>query len=917
MLPLTALANLKILWCPSNQVKDLGPISSLSNLRELHCSNNQISSLSDLNRLTYLQQLYCYSNDISDLSPLDALGELQYLDCSENQITDLSPVSGLSNLRMLSFNRNPINNLLPISDLSNLQKLDCLSTQISDLRPLSKLTQLEELNIWSTPVKDVSPLANLIKLKILDASRTEIEDISPLANLKALEKLYIAYTKVTDLGPLLNLIRQGVPVKWDEDWLLTKRIFVTECPLIHPSPDIVKKGNTAILNYFDERGKLQFKNTEIKLIFVGNSTAGKTSLSRFLRERLFQFGQPSTHGIKTEKWQPEGHEIQVNIWDFGGQEYYHATHRLFLSQNAVYVLLWDAQTDKGGNCETPIHFDNDPNPSIIRLEHFPQKWWLRNIRHYTRESNPPVPMLLVQNKCARDGVQRVSDSFGKSSYNLQPEWLDNHIDLEATADHIADPKPETRKWQRSFETFEERLLELLQSQMATYEFAVYHRDIRDKVRQLAAEGVNNMSYPDFEQLCRDIEADAKMDLVQIYLRDITGDILYYPHNERLRERVFLRPDWVCNNVYQILSRQVQEQNGIFGVDWVCTALQCNESNALDFVELMREFELVFDDTDDTGNPIGQLVAPQYLPDTCTKPDKLEAAKEYVNLSHAFTLWFPDFLPKSHIARFVAYWGNQAKQRLFWKNGLLFQTENCTALVERTTEDKIQVEIQANHPKRVEAIERIFQSFMHLEDGQAGFAVSLDGNAFVWWGDVQEAMHMQARQIKTYPSETTKYIDLIPFAIFSKNPKMTTPKKVFISYSHKDEEAMKELDKFLGPLERKGDISIWTDRKILPGQNWKEEILRELESADLTLLLVSANFLDSDFIHEEEIPRAFQRMDEHGKKVIPIILNFCLWDITPLGALQATPKDGRPIADYSNFAQAWSEVARGIFALLNI
>jgi TIR domain len=141
------------------------------------------------------------------------------------------------------------------------------------------------------------------------------------------------------------------------------------------------------------------------------------------------------------------------------------------------------------------------------------------------------------------------------------------------------------------------------------------------------------------------------------------------------------------------------------------------------------------------------------------------------------------------------------------------------------------------------------------------------------------------------------------------------KKVFISYSHKDEDAMKELDKFLGPLERKGDIVIWTDRKILAGQTWKAEIMRELESADLTLLLVSANFLDSNFINDEEIPRAFQRMNDHGKPVIPIILNHCLWDLTDIGTLQATPKDGRPIADFPNPAQAWSEVARAVLAVL--
>ncbi len=799
-----------------------------------------------------------------------------------------------------------ITDISPLAELTNLIFLDLSNNDfLSDLSPLKNLKKLEFLNLsCATHVSDLSPLKDLINLKILHFDYyTKVSELAPLSGLINLQEIDFHQTLVADLTPIIPLLKRGVKINYGS------------CPITIPPPEIVKRGNAAILNYFAEREKAQFQNTEIKLILVGNSTVGKTSLSRFLRERTYQSGETTTHGIRNDRWQPTGRNLQVNLWDFGGQEYYHATHRLFLSHNAVYALVWDAQTDKGGYCETPVHFDNDPEPIFLQLEHSPQKWWLQNIQHFTRESNPRVPVMMVQNKCARDGIQRVSSDFEKPPFKMHAAWLDNHIDLEAAAEHLTNPQQETRKWWRSFEDFEERLLDKLESQLTHYEFAVYHRDIRDKVRRLAEAGKTDLPYSEFESLCRGIEEDAKMDLVQIYLRDITGDILYYPHNQRLKERIFLHPAWVCDSIYQILSQEVQLQNGVFGVDWVRKTLQCDEANALDFVELMREFELVFDDCDESGNPTGQLVAPQYLPDTCSKSQYLEGLKADKILTHVFTLWFPDFLPKSHIARFVANWGNKAEGRIFWKNGLLFKTEDCKALVERIGEDKIRVELQANQPKRAEAMRRIFQSFLHLEDGQAGFAVSLDGKDFVWWRDAQDAMQSQARQVKTFvPEGTAQFIDLQPFFILQK-PTMTA-KKIFISYSHKDEDAMKELDKFLGPLERKGDISIWTDRKILPGQNWKEKILSNLQDADLTLLLVSANFLDSDFINEEEIPRAFQRMNEHGKHVVPIILNYCMWDITSLGTLQATPKDGRPIADFPNPAQAWHEVAKGILALLN-
>ncbi len=795
---------------------------------------------------------------------------------------------------------------------------------ITSIEGIENLCNLKELIVSGDDTKwghsqwqlnDLSPVRELINLKRLECAFTHVSDLTPLANLINLQRLVCCHTEVRDLTPILPLIKNGQDVVWGAPWYsYVNKFYFESYPLNIPPSEIVKRGTKAVLDYFTEREREQFKNTEVKLILIGNSTVGKTSLCRFLRERIFDSDECSTEGIVSNlKWIPDGLGIQVNIWDFGGQEYYHATHRLFLSRNTVYVLVWDAQTNKSGHIKTPIRYAI--SESTVSLEHFPLRWWVQNIRNFTRE-NGTIPILLVQNKCARDGVERVSKEFEKPPFNLPPDCLDNHIDLEATNAHYTTPKSETRKWQRNFESFEERLLDTLQSQLVKYEFAIYHRDICDEVRRLSTKGIRFMSYIDFENLCYRIEANAKMDLVLIYLNDITGDILYHPRNKRLQDRVFIHPNWVCSSIYKILNRQVQVQNGIFSVKMVCKALRCDEKEALNFVELMREFELIFDDIDEARQVTGQYVAPQYLPERCTQPGELEGAKKFANLTHVFTLWFPEFLPKSHIARFVAFWGGKAKHRLFWKNGLLFQTEGCTALVERTEENKIRVDLQSNNPKRAEAIRRIFQSFLHLEDGQAGFAVSLDDKDFVWWRDVQEAIHIQGRQVKTYSgTETAKYIELQPFHIFHQPP-MLQPKKVFISYSHKDEDAMKELDKFLGPLERKGEITIWTDRKILPGQNWKDAILSNLEDADLTLLLVSANFLDSDFINKEEIPRAFQRMNDHGKHVIPIILNYCLWDMTSLSALQATPKDGRPIADFGNPAQAWSEVARGILGLLN-
>ncbi len=81
-----------------------------------------------------------------------------------------------------------------------------------------------------------------------------------------------------------------------------------------------ERGNKVILRYFAELKKGKIPNNEIKLILVGNSTAGKPSISRFLRERKFDKSQQSTHGGDLiQVWLPEGYDLKINIWDFGGQ----------------------------------------------------------------------------------------------------------------------------------------------------------------------------------------------------------------------------------------------------------------------------------------------------------------------------------------------------------------------------------------------------------------------------------------------------------------------------------------------------------------------------------------------------------------------------------------------------------------------
>ena len=145
--------------------------------------------------------------------------------------------------------------------------------------------------------------------------------------------------------------------------------------------------------------------------------------------------------------------------------------------------------------------------------------------------------------------------------------------------------------------------------------------------------------------------------------------------------------------------------------------------------------------------------------------------------------------------------------------------------------------------------------------------------------------------------------------------MTRPLRVFISYSHKDENYRLELVKHLSLLRRQDLIEPWHDRRIAPGQEWKRQIDRNLERADLILCLVSADFIDSDYCFDKEMGRALQLHEDGAAQVVPIIVRPSDWHGAPFGKLQALPRDGKAITSWTNHDEAWLDVAKGIRRLV--
>lgn len=144
-------------------------------------------------------------------------------------------------------------------------------------------------------------------------------------------------------------------------------------------------------------------------------------------------------------------------------------------------------------------------------------------------------------------------------------------------------------------------------------------------------------------------------------------------------------------------------------------------------------------------------------------------------------------------------------------------------------------------------------------------------------------------------------------------------KVFISYSHKDEEIKNQLDSHLIGLKRSDLIDVWNDRKCLPGEEWDETIIAELNAAHIIILLISVDFLNSKYIWEKEVTIAMERFKNKTARVIPIIASSCDFAGMPFEYIQALPKNATPIDTFAaggERARVLSEIAKSIKEVVN-
>lgn len=926
-------------------ITNLPVISQLHKLNYLFIEHADVSDISFLAGLENIKYLSLFDNNITDISSLSFLWELQYLVLSENPLRNIDVVSGLKKLRYLSFIKTDIRDLPGFSGLANLTQLYFSNTAVSDISPLSILTNLEKLSFSFTQVDEIASLAKLQRLSTLNFQSCRVKHLLPyLANLRALVQFNCSGNPVEDCpadiyetGDPKQLMSYYHAKEEGESYALSKAGTVVatskEIKLRRVAP-----------------GKPDTRR-DVKLIILGNSNVGKTNLVNYLETGKFTGERNTTHGLEVHRWVPDERrfpqlkDIAVSIWDFGGQEYYHGAYRLFLSDNALYLLLWEKETNKNAQLKAKLQ---EKGPEVD-LENFEIRYWLDTILHYngSTANSTGNDILATDGRTNKSRLITLQNKVDNS--DTDKERLDQQLHKKYTISdsfHVSLLQGSNITNARQYKTLEYFLSELADAiNISADKLSVPPRwqQVRNTIIQLKGPGRKTnpfssyikqdlwISIDDFEKACNrflttPLSKDEKNNEVYTLPRWLEkgGTVVYFPNIPKLQDKIFLRPDVLAKRIYEVLKDDVRKAGGEFSADEIFSGKE-KEFKSI-FLELAQHLELIF------PHPIkgqGYYLAPQYLPETHPIEDLFKIA------SHGAwqtALWvkLPLFYYKKALHGILLHYaspGVSAEFRYFWKHGIMFVKDGLRVLIkglypeEDQHEGVILIGVEKDPQKQVALQAEIFNKFRSIiadrEKTGTGaqqatqpagtenikqaeekkiaadidMQVSYDGKNYVSYKDLlANASEPKIKALNDVMLITYNFSAILPTA-----PQRA--KRVFLSYSHQNTPWLGRLRTHLAGLRRDKRIETWDDKEILPGDLWDNAIRQNLEKADVFILLLSADFIASDYIWNNELPNALDGFRKRNAIVIPI-----LFEPLDLGGLSVVSEStgSQPVYKISDF-----------------
>ena len=491
-----------------NKITDITSIKELKQLTDIYFGNNQITNITPIKELKQLTNTYFSSNKITDIISIKELKQLAQIDFSRNQITEITSVKELRQLTHINFGNNQITDITPIKELRHLAHINFWNNQITDIMPIKELRQLTHINFGNNQITNITPIKELKQLAQIDFSDNEITDIMPLKELKQLTQTCFGNNRIIDISPIKEL-KQLTDISF----------WKNKVPYPTDTLDDIEK----LRAYFTDAEKGTTDKRQVKLIFLGDGCAGKSTLLNHLKDTTHTPTpiplNERTEGIETDIWKDYFPNYTINVWDFGGQDVLHSTHRLFLGERALYVLVWCRRDKK----------------KCMADETHPLTYWLDFIASYGSKSVVLLVENIIDNEFSDDVTLK----------ELVKRYESKDIKLIPTHHRI-----DVLNGTYQIKTFKDTIKYSIEELQDSYPLEDYPENWYTLEQRLTEEG-NYEKFIDYKEYLK-IANEENISDPEALLRHFahTGLIGYYPD---LSNHIILQMDWILEAMYACLK----------------------------------------------------------------------------------------------------------------------------------------------------------------------------------------------------------------------------------------------------------------------------------------------------------------------------------------------------------------------------
>ncbi|MBN1247821.1 MAG: GTP-binding protein [Anaerolineae bacterium] len=644
-------------------------IGQLRFLTQLDLRHNQLAALPpELGLLTGLSSLDLRDNRLTKLpGSMEMMVNLKTLDLRDNRIQVFPQVIlRLFGLEELHLYGNPLVALpLEIETLIRLRMLNLGGNTMPEIpEGVWRLAGLEQLVVDHTQVRSIpADVRYLRNLKYVELHNNRLGSLpGELGELSRLLTLIAHHNSITHLPPEIGALQRLTRLDVHHNQLVSlpveigklrrlESLDLSENPLSIP-PEILAKADdpTAILTYYtDHLDGRKHPLNEAKMVLVGQGGVGKSSLVRRLIHGAYDPQEPQTEGIAIEPWQIQvnDNDMQLNVWDFGGQEIMHATHQFFLTKRTLYLLVLDSRLTEEEN----------------RLE-----YWLKIIQSFGSDS----PIILVGNKV--DQQQLDLDRRG-----LRVKYPQIRAVMETSC--LTGAGVDQLKARISREVT--RMPHVRDALLASW------FEVKREIEQMEKDYIPYESYLD---LCREhgITDERSQRTLIGFLHDL-GIVLNFQDDPRLEDTNILNPRWVTNGVYRILNdERLRERHGRLDradLDQILDPTTYPHFKHQFILDMMRKFELCFPFQ---GGNEQQFLVPDLL-------SKEAPVSGHWQDALAFQYHY-NVLPGSVLSRFIVRMHPYLYEDIYWRNGALVADQANVALVQADKEER-RVSIWVRGPER--------------------------------------------------------------------------------------------------------------------------------------------------------------------------------------------------------------------------